>query len=695
MRRAQGGLSVDALHDLLRRQDGSTSRRKAMQLHEAAAGNPFYALELGSARATAGLSPTLTRVVEDRLGALSGRARIAVEVGAVLGPAAPADFLRFDSVSPQAIDEAVSVGVMVADGGELRFSHPLPEAGALAALPPMRRRELHRRAAATAERTEERARHVALATDGTDSEAASLLEDAAGMSQSRGAPESAITLITHAARLTPPTAVDDLARRKIRRADLLYLAGGGVEASVLIDEVLGAGVRGVLRARALTHRVQHDTDPAVAVARLEEAVVAAQDDDVVRARALASLAWMRGVWGGDVDPASGEVEAAVALAESSGDDAVSTTALTTAESVAGDRSPFVAFAHQQFRRGDWSAAESLLAVERHHAVRNGEESRLERLNVFQADLEIRRGEWHRADELLDAALGWADSDYWRTRSLLWRALLRGRRGDPSALKDVTDACASPTVLQDSLLNATATYVCGLLDLVSGAPADAARRLVPLPAQLDANGLRELSILMVAPDAVEACVAAAGVPAATRLTNDLEQRAQATCHPLGIPAADRCRGLIALAEGDTDRALTRLASSRKGFTAAAAPYELARTLLVEGRALRRAGLRRDAAQTFTTAGELFADLGAHPWRARGEQEQQGVRSTTRGAAELTAAEQRVAQLVVAGRTNREAAAQLYTTVATVEAHLTRVYRKLDLRSRTELARAVSDGRVRLD
>ena len=649
MRRAQGGLSVDALHDLLRRQDGSTSRRKAMQLHEAAAGNPFYALELGSARATAGLSPTLTRVVEDRLGALSGRARIAVEVGAVLGPAAPADFLRFDSVSPQAIDEAVSVGVMVADGGELRFSHPLPESGALAA----------------------------------------------GMSQSRGAPESAITLITHAARLTPPTAVDDLARRKIRRADLLYLAGGGVEASVLIDEVLGAGVRGVLRARALTHRVQHDTDPAVAVARLEEAVVAAQDDDVVRARALASLAWMRGVWGGDVDPASGEVEAAVALAESSGDDAVSTTALTTAESVAGDRSLFVAFVHQQFWRGDWSAAESLLAVERHHAVRNGEESRLERLNVFQADLEIRRGEWHRADELLDAALGWADSDYWRTRSLLWRALLRGRRGDPSALKDVTDACASPTVLQDSLLNATATYVCGLLDLVSGAPADAARRLVPLPAQLDANGLRELSILMVAPDAVEACVAAAGVPAATRLTNDLEQRAQATCHPLGIPAADRCRGLIALAEGDTDRALTRLASSRKGFTAAAAPYELARTLLVEGRALRRAGLRRDAAQTFTTAGELFADLGAHPWRARGEQEQQGVRSTTRGAAELTAAEQRVAQLVVAGRTNREAAAQLYTTVATVEAHLTRVYRKLDLRSRTELARAVSDGRVRLD
>jgi DNA-binding NarL/FixJ family response regulator len=59
-------------------------------------------------------------------------------------------------------------------------------------------------------------------------------------------------------------------------------------------------------------------------------------------------------------------------------------------------------------------------------------------------------------------------------------------------------------------------------------------------------------------------------------------------------------------------------------------------------------------------------------------------------ELTTAERRVASLVAAGRTNREAAAQLFTTVATVEAHLTRIYRKVGLRSRTELARRVADG-----
>ena len=56
---------------------------------------------------------------------------------------------------------------------------------------------------------------------------------------------------------------------------------------------------------------------------------------------------------------------------------------------------------------------------------------------------------------------------------------------------------------------------------------------------------------------------------------------------------------------------------------------------------------------------------------------------------------MAALVVEGRTNREVAAQLFTTVATVEAHLTRIYRKLGLRSRTQLARAVADGTLQLE
>ena len=59
--------------------------------------------------------------------------------------------------------------------------------------------------------------------------------------------------------------------------------------------------------------------------------------------------------------------------------------------------------------------------------------------------------------------------------------------------------------------------------------------------------------------------------------------------------------------------------------------------------------------------------------------------------LTTAERNVAALVASGRTNREVAAQLFTTVGTVESHLTRIYRKLAVRSRTELARLVAEDR----
>jgi DNA-binding NarL/FixJ family response regulator len=63
--------------------------------------------------------------------------------------------------------------------------------------------------------------------------------------------------------------------------------------------------------------------------------------------------------------------------------------------------------------------------------------------------------------------------------------------------------------------------------------------------------------------------------------------------------------------------------------------------------------------------------------------------------LTNAELHVAALVAQGHTNREVAAQLFTTVKTVEAHLTRIYRKLGIRSRTQLARAVADGSLQLE
>ena len=83
-----------------------------------------------------------------------------------------------------------------------------------------------------------------------------------------------------------------------------------------------------------------------------------------------------------------------------------------------------------------------------------------------------------------------------------------------------------------------------------------------------------------------------------------------------------------------------------------------------------------------------------WVQQAEKELRRARPRPRRDGELTNAERQVAALVAEGRANREVAAQLFTTVATVEAHLTRIYRKLGVRSRTELARHVADGTVSL-
>ena len=115
----------------------------------------------------------------------------------------------------------------------------------------------------------------------------------------------------------------------------------------------------------------------------------------------------------------------------------------------------------------------------------------------------------------------------------------------------------------------------------------------------------------------------------------------------------------------------------------------------GEALRRAGQRRRAGEKLDQAREIFLELGAVRWVERCDNELRRARPRPRRDRELTPAESRVAGLVAQGKKNSEVAAQLFTTVSTVEAHLTRIYRKLGIRSRTELARLVADGSLALE
>jgi DNA-binding NarL/FixJ family response regulator len=125
-----------------------------------------------------------------------------------------------------------------------------------------------------------------------------------------------------------------------------------------------------------------------------------------------------------------------------------------------------------------------------------------------------------------------------------------------------------------------------------------------------------------------------------------------------------------------------------------PFERARTQLAYGERLRRERRRAEARALLSDALATFAALGASPWadRAQEELDASGLRARTRDPAitdRLTPRELQVALAVADGATNREAAARLYLSEKTIERHLGNVYRKLGLRSRSQLARRFAE------
>ena len=116
----------------------------------------------------------------------------------------------------------------------------------------------------------------------------------------------------------------------------------------------------------------------------------------------------------------------------------------------------------------------------------------------------------------------------------------------------------------------------------------------------------------------------------------------------------------------------------GVEVAAGPADVA-----QGGVKRRRRDRRGARESLERALALFEDLGARLWAAQSRAELDRLRSR-RAAGELTAAEQRVAELAAEGQSNKEIAAALFVSVHTVELHLSHAYAKLGVRSRAQLA-----------
>ena len=226
-------------------------------------------------------------------------------------------------------------------------------------------------------------------------------------------------------------------------------------------------------------------------------------------------------------------------------------------------------------------------------------------------------------------------------------------------------------------------VLGRLELMLGDVEGALACLRELPKELLSTGYEDPTAPVWA-DAIEALVAGGELATARTYLDAFEASARRVGTPWGSAGAARCRGLLSAAEGEVVDAYESFERSLSELDGLPFPLERARTLLCLGMVRRQAQQKRAAREVLEQALAIFEELGADLWAEKARAELRRISGRRPADEELTETEHRVAELAAHGRTNKEIAAELFMGVSTVEAHLSRVYRKLGLRSRTELA-----------
>ena len=226
---------------------------------------------------------------------------------------------------------------------------------------------------------------------------------------------------------------------------------------------------------------------------------------------------------------------------------------------------------------------------------------------------------------------------------------------------------------------------GFLELSLGDNAAAVERLWPVAQRFLSSPAVDpgLPHIMSMPDAVEALIGVGRLEHAEEVLVAWEEAGERLDRLRVRATAARCRALLAAARADLDSALAHAEAALELHRDLPVPFERARTLIVLGSIQRRLKQKAAARGSLEEALTILDGIGARLWaeRARAELARISGRAPTGG---LTPTEERVADLVAEGRSNKQVAAELFVSVRTVEANLTRVYAKLGIRSRTELA-----------
>jgi DNA-binding CsgD family transcriptional regulator len=338
-------------------------------------------------------------------------------------------------------------------------------------------------------------------------------------------------------------------------------------------------------------------------------------------------------------------------------------------------------------------ARAVLSDLAQHALERGEEDIWSTASLHLAELECRAGRYAIASELAAAVraseLGELDQPL---SAVLYVAACadayRGRVEEARAGAERGLELARGA--DDTFFAIQNECVLGFLDLSLGDPPAAAERLTPLWPRLVSLGYGEPSAFPVLPNAIHALLETGDRRDAELLLAQLEERGHALDSAWVLSQAARLRALLAAVDGRTEEALTLIDRALVIHERMPGPFERGRTLLAQGVILRRARRKRDARGALEQALAIFEELGTPLWatKARAEIGRLGGRRAHE-AGELTPTEARVAELVADGKSNKEVAAELVVSVHTVEATLTSIYRKLGVRSRTEMARKLAD------
>ncbi|HEU4656029.1 MAG TPA: AAA family ATPase [Capillimicrobium sp.] len=727
-----GGLSDEAARELLA---GGTAVASEVvdALVRTAAGNPLALRELpqtltddqrsGRAplprplRPGAGVEAAFSR----RLAALPDDTRQALLVLSAMETRRTDVLLRALEVlglPATALDAAQHAGIVTVADERTDFTHPLLRSTVYHAAASSRRRAAHHVLAEIAPDAQRRAWHLAISAVGTDDAAAEALEAAGRDARGRGGAAEAARAFARAAELTSDreqrarlqleAATDEVAAGHMDRA--LHLVEQGLQ--VAGDEGLRTQLRRVRAQVALRQAA-----PTVAFELLEAEAERLAAVDAGQAAVLLLEACAAPMMTGDMDLLRATAERARALAQGAGlelggviaelivgealiarGDAPEGAAilaeleapLLSADLMAGMPDVVGMAGHSSIWIGAYDRADAVLSRMVDGARRGAALGGLVYPLAARSHLELRRGRWIAALADADESVRLArDTGYRNVLPLSLATLARVEAAMGRAEEARRHAEESVGLARSAGAAAILLYGLGALgfEALSGGRLEEAVEHLERAAETE-RALRQdqAAIVQWAPDRVEALVRLGRLDEASRALAELAAQAHRTQGAWALACVERGRGMLS---GD-DAFRAHFEAALRHHDRDAQPFERARTELAFGERLRRAGQRVEAREWIGAALQGFERLGARPWAERAQAELRATGRTARRrdastADELTPQELQIAGYVTEGMTNREIAAAMFLSPKTIEYHLRSVFRKLDVRSRTELAR----------